>query len=238
MTTIVRTLAILLALAAPSGVPTSADGGHAAKLKASPLTLSQEGYNLIIKHEVGGGPSYYNRYLKRPTYPGGASGVTIGIGYDLGYNTRSRIAVDWQALSPDAIRRLQAVAGIKGTAARSKARALQSLVIPWDIAEAVYQKRTLPRFAALTEKAYPKTRTLHPHIQSALLSWTFNRGSGISATSSRDREKRAIRRDIPAHIDRLPDHFRASKRLWRGKGLPGLLTRREDEARLIESALK
>ena len=206
-------------------------------LEAGGLKISREGYQLILDHEVGGGASYYSRYLAKPTWPGGASGVTIGVGYDLGYNSRSQIAKDWHMLSSDIVSRLQAVAGVKGQAARYKVSALRGIAIPWDYANEVYQKSTIPRFAALTEKAYTGTKTLHPHIQGSMLSWVFNRGSGISSSSSRDREKRAIRSAIPTQPESLPSQFRASKRLWLGKGLDGLLRRREDEALLIESAL-
>ena len=206
-------------------------------MEAGPLGISREGYNLIIKHEVGGGASYYNRYLKRPSWPGGASGVTIGIGYDLGYNSRSRIAQDWQGISASTLARLQSCAGVKGSSAKRKLNGVRSVVIPWDLAKRVYETRTMPRFGALVERAYPGTATLHPHIQGAMLSWGFNRGTGISLSSSRDREKRAIRAAIPSHVERLPAQFRSSKRLWYGRGLDGLISRREDEAVLIETSL-
>ena len=117
------------------------------------------------------------------------------------------------------------------------ARSLQSIAIPYNVALEVFNKRTIPRFARLTVRAYPGVETLHPHIQSANLSWVFNRGAGISSTS-RDIEKRLIRRDTPNHPERLPAHYRASKRIWLGKGLDGLLQRREDEARLVELGLR
>lgn len=205
-------------------------------LRSGPLAISKEGYNLIINYEVGGGPSYYNRYLQRPTWPGGASGVTIGIGYDLGYNTKAQIASDWRELPADTIARLQSVAGLKGSEAKYRLKTVSSILIPWGVAEKVYKERTIPRFATITERSYQGTSTLHPHVQGAMLSWVFNRGGGISS-SSRDREKRNIRSFIPSQVRKLPAEFRASKRLWVGKGLDGLLSRREAEARLIESSL-
>lgn len=204
-------------------------------MRSGGLKISKEGYNLIIKHEVGGGASYYNRYLKKPCYPGGASGVTIGIGYDLRFNSRSQIQEDWGMLNEDVLVRLKSVSGKRGT--KSLARSLKSISIPYDIALQVYDKKTIPRFAALTKKAYPGIETLHPHIQSALLSWCFNRGSGISRTSSRDREKRGMRVAIPAQPKLLPGLYRSSRRLWVGRGLDGLLGRREDEAQLTERGL-
>jgi len=208
-----------------------------AALTTGPLTLSAEGMQLILDHEVGGGAPYYNRHLLHPTWPGGASGVTIGVGYDLGYNTPAQIARDWSALPAAAVRQLQSCAGITGTAARLRLPAVRHLIIPWSTALQIYQGSTIPRFARATRSAYPGVETLHPHIQSALLSWVFNRGPAIHPTSDRDREKRAIRSAIPTRPPALPPQFRASKRLWSGRNLPGLLRRREDEAILIEAAL-
>ena len=203
-------------------------------IPAAPLTLSPEGMKLILDFEVGGGAVYYNRYLIRPCWPGESSGVTIGVGYDLGYNSRSQIAADWSMLPAGTLSRLQSCSGITKSAARLKLSSVRDIVIPWEIALQVYQRKTVPRFAALTAKAYPGTTQLHPHIQSAMLSWVFNRGEGIGSTS-RDREKRAIRSAIPSSPPALPPQFRSSKRLW--TNTPGLIRRREAEAKLIEAAL-
>ena len=228
-------LCLLLPLSAGSTRPPST--APDVFMEAGGLQISREGHQLILNHEVDGGVLYYDKALKRPCWPGGASGVTVGIGYDLGYNTRARIAADWARLDPSVIRRLQACAGVTGLNAKRLLPGVRSLIIPWDIALEVYHKKTIPRFAALTIQAYPGIEKLHPHQQSTRLSWVFNRGSGISATSSRDLEKRALRADTPDHPERFPAHYRSSKRIWVGKGLDGLLRRREDEARLDEKAL-
>lgn len=230
-------LLTLLAAVSLREIPPRNDTAQAT-ITATPLTLSPEGMRLILDHEVGGGSVYYNRSLIHPTWPGGASGITIGIGYDLGHNTRERISRDWSMLPAGTLARLQSCAGITGAAASLMAPSVRDILIPWDTALSVYQRSTIPRFASLTESAYPGTHTLHPHIQSAMLSWTFNRGPGIHPTSSRDLEKRAIRSAIPRQPTLLPAQFRASKRLWADRNLNGLLRRREDEARLIESALR
>lgn len=209
---------------------------EAAFLKSGGLEISKEGYQLILNHEVGGGPVYYTKALQRPCYPGGASGVTIGVGYDLGYNTREQIDTDWAMLPADTRSRLKACAGAKGAAAQRLIPSVRSIIIPWDAARQVFDKNTIPRFAKITLRSYPGTDKLHPHIQSAHLSWVFNRGGGIT-NSSRDLEKRLIRRDTPNNPRLLPGHYRASKRIWAGKGLDGLLRRREDEARLVEAGL-
>ena len=41
----------------------------------------------------------------------------------------------------------------------------------------------------------------------------------------------------PYELARIARELRAMKRIWEGKGLNGLITRREREARLVESAI-
>lgn len=207
-------------------------------LQAGPLGISEEGYNLIIEHEVGGGAGYYNRYLAKPSWPGGASGVTIGVGYDLGYHTDSQIDSDWHMLSHEVRRRLKSVNGYKGRSAKNRLSLVGSLSIPWKSALEVYQGVTMPRWGVKTEGAYSGTKSLHPHCQGVMLSWTFNRGDGISEASSRDREKRAIRSSIPKTPKRVPGLIRDSIRLWVNRGLDGLIRRRHDEADLFQTGLK
>jgi len=208
-------------------------------MKAGGLEISRKGYDLIIKHEVGGGVTYYNRYLKALTYPGGNSGITGGIGYDFGWQSRAQIARDWGGIvSPSILRRLQACSGKKRGAAKAHVKYVRSIKITWDMAIAVYHKKTIPRFGALTLKAYPGIDAANPDIQGVYLSWTFNRGSGISSTSSRDKEKRELRTYARTQEWwKIPDAIRRSIRLWVGKGLDGLIRRRRDEANLAESSL-
>lgn len=51
-------------------------------------------------------------------------------------------------------------------------------------------------------------------------------------------EMRAIRGHVAAgRVSAIPREIRGMKRLWLGKGLPGLLRRRDAEASLIERSL-
>jgi hypothetical protein len=209
-------LALILALVIPAG----------------PLSISPESRDLIIEFETGG-PSGYD---KHPEWPGGASGVTIGIGYDCGYNTRPAILSDWSSL-PDSTRlALAATSGITGIAAKPRARALKWITVPWPNAQAVFVSNTMPRFGGYTTAAFPGIMNAHGHVQGAMLSIVFNRGASMAG--SKRVEMRAIRSHVAAgNIRAIPAQIRAMKRLWVGKGLPGLLRRREAEARLVESAL-
>lgn len=66
------------------------------------MNISQAAFDLIVNEETGG-QAYYNRTEIHPDWPGGASGVTIGIGYDCGYSDPSTIRADWGPLLPAAI---------------------------------------------------------------------------------------------------------------------------------------
>jgi hypothetical protein len=55
--------------------------------------ISQAAINHIIAEEVSS-PAYYERHYRKPEWPGGASGVTVGNGYDLGYASPQKIRDD------------------------------------------------------------------------------------------------------------------------------------------------
>ncbi len=62
----------------------------------SPKTL-----DLILKYEVGGGKAYYEKFLSKPTWPGGASGMTLGIGIDCAYYTPQELKKIFNFLPED-----------------------------------------------------------------------------------------------------------------------------------------
>ncbi|QSP94776.1 hypothetical protein LPB19_16650 [Marinobacter salinisoli] len=199
------------------------------------LVVSKQGLKKLVDHEISS-PAYYRRHLCSPVYPGGQSGVTIGIGYDLGYNTANQIRSDWAGLISDsALEQLMVVCGLKGSSAKSVIRNLGSLDIPLDAAEEVFYQCTLPRYAKKTAQAYPGVETLFPDAQAAMLSLVYNRGTRMSG--ARRREMKALQdwvknRDYQA----MAEAIRAMKRLWVDQGLPGLLKRRDDEAKLVLGA--
>jgi hypothetical protein len=197
--------------------------------------VSPGGVRLLLDYECGGGQAYYEKQLARPTWPGGESGVTIGIGYDLGYTPRSRFHADWHMLPQDAAARLAAVIGVKGLPARERAKRLADLNVPWAWAFEVFERSTIPFWTEATRRAFPGVEALPWDAYSALVSLVFNRGPAMQG--ERRREMREIREAVPNHdLPRIAKALRAMKRLWRGKGLDGLLARREAEARLVEQA--
>ena len=64
--------------------------------------ISQDADNLIILEETGG-RTYYEHFERHPEWPGGASGVTVGCGFDLGYSTAEEIGEAWSPYLPPAI---------------------------------------------------------------------------------------------------------------------------------------
>jgi len=220
--------AIAKALAAPSEV------ANTGQIKSG---LSDKALQLILDYEVGGGEKYYEKHLKRPTYPGGASGVTIGIGYDLGYNTSGQFQVDWKDLIPnDSFDRLKKCLSLTANNAKNRIAEVRDIEVSWIAALTVFKNNTIPRFIKETLKAFPEADQLHPDAFGALVSLVFNRGSAVTGESRK--EMMAIRGLVlKKDYKSIGYEIRAMKRLWIGKGLDGLLARRDDEAKLVESCI-
>jgi len=71
-----------------------------ARLPAIPsgasMIVSKKSLDLIIAFEVSSKTAYNSKY-KNPIWPGGESGITIGIGYDIGYSTITQFKNDSSA---------------------------------------------------------------------------------------------------------------------------------------------
>jgi len=203
--------------------------------------LTPAAVKLIIKWEVGGGQAYYDKLLVHPTWPGGASGVTIGVGYDLGYNKQAQFEADWGTRLPAAdIARLRGCLGTTGAHAKGLVAGVKDISVSWAAAEAVFFARTVPRFYQTALTAFPGLDKLPGDAQGALVSLVFNRGGGMKDSKKHPgdrREMRAIRDLVPkGDLAGIARELRSMKRLWVGKGLDGLIARREDEAKLVENA--
>jgi len=201
------------------------------------LTCSITGLEWIVKFEISS-EAYYNKKLKHPAWPGGASGVTIGIGYDLGYGSAAQMRRDWGGRISDVdLKTLEKVCRLKGKDAQAK-MALQSIravTVPLESASQVFYLASLPDYATKCLKAYPGVAKLPADAQSALLSLVFNRGT--SKSGSTRREMKAITQLIEnKDLDGISDQVLSMKRLWEGKGLDGLLSRRDREASLIRKS--
>jgi GH24 family phage-related lysozyme (muramidase) len=171
-------------------------------------------------------------------WPGGESGITIGVGYDLGFVTEEQFEEDWSPfLTSDEIDRLKDVIGLSGEKARERAGDFRDIKINRADAEQVFKERTLPLYSQRTEDAFPGLDQLPANVQGALVSLVFNRGPGMNGDSRR--EMRAVRDAVAnGDLQEIANQIRAMKRIWEGKGLDGLLKRRDAEADLVESAIE
>lgn len=198
--------------------------------------LTPAATKLILDYEVGGGQKYYEKKLLHPTWPGGQSGVTIGVGYDLGYNSASQFQADWGArLAAADFKRLEGCLGAKAARAHALVAGVKDISVPWTAASAVFFALTVPRFYRETANAFPGLEKLPGDAQGALVSLVFNRGAGMKGDSRR--EMRAIRELVPkGDLKGIAAQLRSMERLWKGKHLDGLIARREAEAKLVENA--
>lgn len=201
--------------------------------------ISQAAVDLIVAEEVSS-PAAYEKKYRHPEWPGAQSGVTIGCGYDVGQNSEAQFRNDWQGVIPDAmVDALAETCGITGEAAAPHAQRLRAVVdVPWAAATEVFEKRTCPRYIALTKRYLANWDKLSPDSKGALVSLVFNRGASFNNDGDRYREMRNIKAHMAAgNFDRIPAEFRSMKRIWEGKGVDGVVRRRDHEADLFERGL-
>ncbi|OYY72548.1 glycoside hydrolase family protein [Sphingomonas sp. 28-63-12] len=198
---------------------------------------SEKAIKMIVAFEVTSESTYTSKY-QSTIWPGGQSGVTIGIGYDLGYTTNDKLQADWGDKLPAAmIAELKQAVGVTGTAAKEMAAHLApQVLVPWDAANAVFRERDVPNYSAMVRKALANTGLLSGDSFGALLSLTFNRGPSFKAVGDRYREMNAIRDLMAAkNFAAIPAQFMAMQRLW--PTVAGLRARREKESKLFAGGL-
>lgn len=184
-------------------------------------------------------------------WPGGGSGITLGFGSDIGADPKS---LDfWKGvLTDDQIARLETARGITGRAAKQIETRFSDIRVTRAQALDVFTRRTLPRWERMTAEGFPGSDHLPGLAFGALVSLVFNRGTDL--VGDRRREMKAIHDAIinslkneegedpkvrEANLLRfIAKQIRSMKRIWQGKGLDGLLRRREAEAALVEEAIQ
>jgi GH24 family phage-related lysozyme (muramidase) len=187
---------------------------------------------LIIRWEVSS-PEFYRKRLERPIWPGGASGITWGIGYDGGHQTQAVIEDDWQAHL--AVARLATTAGLTGKQAAAVLGQYRDIPTAFDYASRVFEERSLIEYERRAERAFKTDfSTMKPGTCAALVSLVYNRGGSMTGDSRR--EMRNIRDQcLPADHACTARELRKMERLWRGTvNYNGLSARREAEAQLAE----
>lgn len=201
------------------------------------MTPSPRAIDLIVNEETGG-EAYYNATEIHPDWPGGASGVTVGIGYDCGYATAETIRADWGPVLPaTAVDALASVAGIHGSPASSHAHELRGLVgVTWEAAMAVFNKVDVPKWSALVAGHLPNCDRLSGDSFGALVSLAFNRGPSFDMQGDRYIEMRSIKAHMASgNFSAIPNDIRSMKRLW--PNVSDLRNRRDHEATLFQQGL-
>src|SRR4051812_21653126 len=103
------------------------------------LAVTQNATKLIAEEEGFDQPGHW---------PGARSGVTIGVGYDLGYYPERTFRQDWEGiLTPAVINRLSHAIGVTGINSLHYCRQFEDITIPRDGALKVFRTITLPDFA-------------------------------------------------------------------------------------------
>ncbi len=199
---------------------------------------SQKALDLLLKYEVGGGQNYYEKYLSRFTWPGGASGPTIGIGIDCAYYSENELANIFNFLKKEEVELIKGAVGKTSERGREYTRRLRAagISVSWEKALKIFESLTWTKFTKLAEKTFPGLSELCPDAYGAIVSLVFNRGTSLVG------EKRLEMRNIKVLIPKkdykkIAEEFRHMKRIWRGKNLDGLIERREAEAALVESCI-
>jgi hypothetical protein len=193
--------------------------------------LSSKGIRAIINWETGG-ESYYD---KNPEWPGEQSGITIGVGWDLGHTSATDTSRAWAPhLNAATLSLLISVSGRKGEAAKEVLPHVRHLVVPWMSALAVFENVTIPVWYMKTLRIYPQVVDLPGDCAAALVSLCFNRGTSLSGERRREMSNiQALLRT--GNLKEIPKQLREMKRLW--PKTEGLRRRRDEEAELFESGL-
>lgn len=214
--------------------------GLGARYKPATRSISQDAKDLIVAFEVTNQKRYEALY-ERPVWPGGNSGITIGIGYDLGWATSEWLHADWiDHLIPEHLSLLGSVCGKTGANVQPLLADLHSIRIPWVDAFSQFNSVTLPRYIAETLAVNANVSNLSDDSLGALVSLDYNRGQNFRTQSYRYVEMNAIYRYlVTGDLVGIPAQIRKMKRLWEGiPGASGLVIRRELEAVLFEKGLE
>lgn len=202
-------------------------------IKPSDKTLK-----LLIEYEVGGGKGYYDKFLSKFTWPKGASGPTIGIGIDCAYYTPQEIEKIFNFLPNEQILLIKGAIGKTGESGKEYTKILrkENITVSWEQAIEIFNNITWKKFTFLAEKTFPNLDKLCPDAYGAIVSLVFNRGTSLKGDSRLEMLK--IRDMVPMKdYKSIASEIRKMKRLWLGKNMEGLLTRRESEAKLVESCI-
>ncbi len=177
-----------------------------------------------------------------PYWPGGTSGVTLGVGWDAGYHSGAELQRTWAGLGEVALARLAPASGKKGGEARALAAQMQSIDVPRELSREVLLRSLRDDYYPLVLQLFPGLERLPVEGQVVFISVVFNRGSSMGHDPDWSRAKEVDRRfemrrmqaDVQSEdMFAIYAHLGTMKRLWETTGPRGLPLRRRDEQALI-----
>lgn len=212
------------------------------------IQIGKKAVDFIFAEETGG-KEFYDIHGAKPSWPKGSSGITVGAGYDLGYNTPEEIERSWKGIVNDnMIQVMKSVSGLRGQKAANAltSKVINSVYVPYDVAFKQFMNKVIVGEVALTIKTFPKSEELNPDTIGVLTSIVYNRGSAMNDHDPKEQDRKEMRlikmlvpqkdyKGIAAQIDSM-------KRLWDGvpnyagdheQKFTGLVIRRQKEANLV-----
>lgn len=233
---VVAAVALPAVGAVESVLPPAQDGQERppSPLPPAPAALAQQAaVDLVIRWEIGTPARYTARY-EHPICPGGSSGPTVGIGADLGTQTRAEIRRTW-GWHPQVDEMVTASGQLGPSRCKAWVAAHRSIRVRYEDARRVFLDDDWPAYYAAAGRAYRNGWTgLSEWHRGGLGSVGYNRGFGFAG--ERRRELRVIRDTcVPAGDAQCSAAQNvASCRVWLGTPIyRGICDRRKDEARLM-----
>ncbi|MCL6258701.1 hypothetical protein M3O96_06360 [Aquiflexum sp. TKW24L] len=201
------------------------------------LIASKRSLDVIVEFEVSSKAIYERRY-RNPILPGEYSGITIGIGYDLGYVNTATFTHDWKDfLSSSDFNTLLGVVGkTKVNAKNALTEAVKRVSIDWDSAIEVFCTKSMPIWAKKSRRIYPGLEKLPPDVQGAIVSLVYNRGDSLALNDRRLEMRNLVQHIASGKLPAIAAEIRNMKRLWSVQQSAGLHRRRDSEAALVENA--
>ena len=198
---------------------------------------------LELMHRFEGVPERPYVPVDKKGRPLVASGITIGMGEDLGHRSADAFKAEWDdsGLKPEYVLELATVCGLKGDAALRALPQVKYIRIPSTVAMNMFLTVSWPKWAAKTVAAFPGLDIIartHPVPAGALVSCLYNRGDSVPAYDENDprtwrREELDHIRDLVAEgsLDKIAARLVISAR--HHLGIKGLVKRRLAEAALV-----
>lgn len=201
--------------------------------------LATNGVAMIGREETGG-LALYEALSRWPQFPGASSGITIGVGYDLRFNSEADLRALWGPHLPaNALDALAREIGKRGSKRRAAELKKMGIEVPFKAAWPVFIEKTLPRYYQETVAIYPSLPRLPSLCRSVLVSIVFNRGASLKGgtrTEMRTIQEILAEADSPG-LDQaqrkrvladVEDQILSMRRLWPVSS--GLQKRRQTEA--------